>query len=65
MTYQGQSNPESFQDEDLCMELVPAKIRIYSAHITGGTVAECKRCSFLSVYFECACDLEHDCGEYK
>jgi hypothetical protein len=54
-----------YEDEETCQELVPAKIRIYSAHFTGATVAECKRCNFLSAYFECACDLEHNCNEYK
>jgi hypothetical protein len=52
-------------DEELCTEPLPKSIRTYSAHFTGAGCAECVNCDFKSVYFECACDLLHNCNEYQ
>jgi hypothetical protein len=41
------------------------KMRFYSAHFGGHGVASCKNCTFTAVYFECGCDLLHNCNEYK
>ena len=49
--------------EDECTELAPESISFYSARMTGTGVAECKDCDFKSVYWECACDLFHDCND--
>jgi len=29
----------------------------------GGYTATCSKCSFVCGYWECACELEHDCQE--
>jgi hypothetical protein len=43
----------------------PKKMRFYSARLTGEFRAECKMCDFVSAYFECGCDLRHDCEGKK
>jgi hypothetical protein len=43
----------------------PKKFEFYSAHFTGEGRAKCKKCTFVSAYFECGCDLVHDCKSYK
>ena len=52
-------------EDDTCTEPLPEKISTYHARITGHYLASCIFCDFLSVFWECACDLEHDCGDYK
>ena len=39
----------------------PAKMTVRPATFTGAPVAECSRCDYLSVYWDCPCDLEHKC----
>jgi len=39
----------------------PATIEFYSAHLTGEGRARCTACNFVSAYWECGCELEHDC----
>jgi hypothetical protein len=31
----------------------------------GGYTATCSKCNFVCGYWECACELQHDCGEWK
>lgn len=44
-----------------CDEIAPSYITFYNARFGGHAVAKCENCSFTSVYWECACDLEHEC----
>ena len=30
----------------------------------GGFTATCSKCSFVCGYWECACELEHECEDY-
>ncbi len=39
----------------------PAKMTVRPATFTGAPVAECSRCDYVSVYWDCPCDLEHKC----
>ena len=49
-------------EEDICTEELADKIRI--GYGTFGTHrAICVGCSFTSAYWECACELNHDCNE--
>jgi hypothetical protein len=47
--------------EEECTEQAPNTINFYRAPITGQGVAECTLCTFRTTYWECACELEHDC----
>lgn len=49
---------------ETCEAELRAGITISNAWITGQPVAECAGCKFTAVYWECACDLEHECEEY-
>lgn len=46
-------------EEDVCDEALPEGIWI----TRGFGTANCRYCNFRSAYWECACDLEHDCNE--
>lgn len=48
-----------------CDKPTPKKIEIYLTHFTGTPAARCKKCDFVSVLWDCACDLEHDCRTNK
>lgn len=43
----------------------PKKIEFGNTWFTGNFVAKCKKCNFVSAYWECGCELEHDCDEYQ
>ena len=48
-------------DEDVCCDSKLPK----TISLTYGTaIASCSKCSYRCAYWECACELEHDCGEY-
>ena len=40
---------------------LPRHINISQSRITGNLAAECQRCYFRASYWDCACDLGHDC----
>lgn len=42
----------------------PKKMSFYRAHFGGHSVAECTKCKYKSVYWECGCDLMHPCKDY-
>ena len=49
-------------DEVCCdEEQLPAGVSVGQAWLTGAFVATCASCSFVSAYFDCACELAHDC----
>lgn len=48
-----------------CTEPLPANMHVYSARFGGHAVASCLDCQYLTVYWECACELEHDCKNYR
>lgn len=39
----------------------PVSMSFGRSHLGGNPVAECSRCAFVSVYWECGCELAHDC----
>jgi len=48
--------------EDTCMEPLPDGVRVYLGRFTGSPVAVCDHCDYMRGYWECACELVHDCG---
>jgi hypothetical protein len=52
-------------EDDTCTEPLPKNLEIYSAHFGGHAVAQCKFCNYTNVSWECGCDFEHDCEQYK
>lgn len=51
----------TYLDDDTCTEPVPDGVRIYRSRMAGNLVATCDKCGHLWGYWECACDLTHDC----
>jgi hypothetical protein len=57
-----------YQCEDCleeCTEPAPESIAVYRAHFTGTPVAACTNCRFITSFFECSHDLQHNCEEYQ
>lgn len=52
---------QEYEDEQ-CSEPLPANIEIYRATFGGHAVAKCKDCNFTSVYWDCVCELNHECN---
>ena len=50
--------------DDVCTEPLPEGVRVYRTRMAGNLVASCDRCAYVCAYWECACELAHDCGEY-
>jgi hypothetical protein len=51
-------------EEDFCCDVpAPKKIEFGFSHFAGMWRATCKNCSYVNSYWECACELEHDCEE--
>ena len=48
-------------DYDVCTEPLPDGMRVYRTRLAGNLVAECERCDKVFAYWECACELAHDC----
>lgn len=44
-----------------CSTPKPDSVTISRAHFTGAAVATCSACSFTCAYWECACELVHEC----
>jgi hypothetical protein len=55
---------ENFEDDE-CAEPAPEWISFYNARFTGTPVAACTNCRFITSFFECGHDLQHDCNEYQ
>lgn len=51
----------TYQEEETCTAPLPDGIEIYSARFTGEGRARCLHCNFVCGYWDCACELEHDC----
>lgn len=43
----------------------PKSISTGHSRITGDYTASCNRCAYRCAYWECACELAHDCKDYK
>jgi hypothetical protein len=43
----------------------PRKIFFGNARISGEYRAYCHACQFVSAYFECGCDLQHECKDWR
>jgi hypothetical protein len=46
-----------------CDSVAPKKIRFGFSQFGGSYNAYCDKCSFVCAYWDCACELEHDCKE--
>lgn len=38
-----------------------ANVSLSTARLSGGLVATCSACAFVCAYWECACELVHEC----
>jgi len=47
--------------DDICTEPLPEGMRTYRTRLAGNLMAECERCDRVFAYWECACELAHDC----
>jgi hypothetical protein len=64
--YQEEGIPDTCSDcahEAQCEPL--KKITFTSGYLSGQPVAACKKCQYKCVYWECNCDLRHDCKEWR
>lgn len=50
-------------DEVCCDAKLPKKVNV-GFRTFGGYTATCSNCSFVCGYWECSCELEHDCEDY-
>lgn len=50
-------------EEDVCQEDYPDTFTFYTTRMAGNPVAQCLKCDYKAAYWECACDLIHDCEE--
>jgi hypothetical protein len=41
--------------------VVPAGVCVVLTQWTGGPVARCQGCGFMCGYWDCVCELSHDC----
>ena len=48
-----------------CDSKTPNGMTIYHSHFGGNLVAECNSCTTIWGYWECACELVHDCQLVK
>lgn len=46
-----------------CSEALPDGVSVGFSQFSGTYRAVCERCSFVSAYWECPCELRHDCAE--
>lgn len=56
---------DGFDEIVECSEPIPSTIDFYSSRLAGEPRAKCRECGFVSAYWECACDLEHNCDEFQ
>ena len=52
---------DMLEHEDICAEPMPEGISIHRTILAGNLVATCKHCDYVCAYWECACELVHDC----
>lgn len=53
------------EEKEFCDNPAPKSIEFYSSRFGGNSCARCTKCQFVAVYWECGCELEHDCAEYQ
>lgn len=51
-------------DWECCEATTPKKIRFGYSQFGGSFNAYCDKCSFVCAYWDCACELRHDCKEF-
>lgn len=49
--------------EDHCSEPIPDSMRVVVSRITGDYSAVCDSCGWRCFYWDCGCELAHDCGD--
>ena len=52
-------------DDDVCTMSTPDTIRFYNTTFTSELRATCTECEFVSMYWECNCELEHNCDDHR
>jgi len=54
-------NDTTYENEHGCV--APTSIQFSHAHFSGNFVATCTSCKFVCAYWDCVCDLVHECGD--
>jgi hypothetical protein len=57
------SNTVELEKWECCDTKAPKKISFGFSHFGGAYLAKCSKCSFTCGYWDCACELVHDCNE--
>lgn len=54
-----------FVEEIVCCEsqALPAGMVAYCSPVSGAYVAACNSCRYVNAYWECVCELVHNCEE--
>jgi hypothetical protein len=52
---------ETIEEYECCDTLPPKKMTFGYSQFGGMYLAKCGKCSYTCAYWECACELSHDC----
>jgi glucose dehydrogenase len=52
-------------EEGHCSQLIQEGVFTYRSIWTGNLTANCETCDFKSEYWQCNCDLNHNCNEHQ
>jgi len=47
--------------DETCNAPLPDGMRVHRTILAGNLVATCGRCGYVCAYWDCACELAHDC----
>ena len=49
----------SYSEHEVCE--LPSDVTITGSHFAGTPVATCDACDYRCVYWDCVCELDHEC----
>jgi hypothetical protein len=61
----GHIGKDKVMEDYCCNRGVPIYMTVYRSHMAGNLAAKCERCTTIWGYWECACELAHDCELVK
>lgn len=47
--------------DDICENPMPKYMKTQHSNLSGDYVAICEKCDYVCAYWECACELMHEC----
>lgn len=57
------ANIENVEEWFCCDSQGPKGMSFGMSSFGGAYVAKCSKCSYVCAYWECPCELEHDCNK--